>query len=457
MAGGKLTTPVTRMRVVTLLACVLALDSANTATIGAIAVPLRAALGIDDTQIGLLLAASTGIGALTTLPAGALIDRVGSRTRLLRRAIVLWSVAMAVSAAANSFEFLLLSRLALGAVVAISTPAVASLLGDFVPATDRARVYGFVLSGELLGVAVGFLVAGGLSAVVSWRAAFVFLAVTSLVLAAVLAVGLPEPPRGGADQPDRDPRDLGALVAAAGIPSDPSLVLTTDPTDRSLWWAVRYILRIRSNRVLIVASALGYCYLAGVQTFGVEFLRDRFALSQTAGTGLLVGLGLGSVLGVLAAGYAADRLIRTGVLTGRILACGTAFLAAVATFTPAMLATSLAMAAPLFALGAASLGAINPPLDAARLDTMHPRLRGRADSVRTVFRLALSAVGPVIFGYLSTRFSRGGASSGTALADTFLIMLVPLVVAGLLTLVRARRTYLRDIATATARSGPAMK
>lgn len=444
------TSSVTMLRVVTLLACVLALDSANTATIGAIALPLRSALGIDDTQIGLLIAASTGIGALTTLPAGMLIDRVRSRTRLLWQAIVLWGVAMAVAATANSFEFLLLSRLALGAVVAISTPSVASLLGDFVPAVDRARAYGFVLTGELIGVAIGFLASGSLAAVLSWRAAFVLLAVASLVLAAVLAVALPEPPRGGAAEPHGQSGDLATLVAAAGIKPDPAQVLTTDPSGQSLWWAIRHILRVRTNRVLIVASALGYFYLACAQTFGVEFLRDRFSLGQTAGSGLLVGAGMGAIVGVLVAGFTADRLIRNGVLTGRVLTSGVAFLVAAAFFVPAMLATGFAVAVPLFALGAAGLGAINPPLDAARLDTMPPRLRGRADSVRTVLRLALSAVGPVLFGYLSTRFSHAGASSADALADTFVVLLAPVIVAGLITLVHARRTYLRDIATAAA-------
>lgn len=455
MAARPRTRTVTRLRVVTLLACVLALDSANTATVGAIAVPLRTALGINDTQIGLLLAASTGIGALTTLPAGLLIDKVTSRTRLLRWAIMLWSVAMAISATANSFEFLLLSRLALGAVVAISTPAVASLLGDFVPAGERARAYGFVLTGELLGVAIGYLASGSLAELLSWRAAFVFLAIASLALAAVLTIGLPEPQRGGQDLPDRPdrdptgPADLATLVAAAGIRPDPAQILTVDPANQSLWWAIRHVLSVRSNRALIIASALGYCYLAGVQTFGVEYLRDRFALSQTAGTSMLVGVGLGSVLGVLAAGFAADRLIRGGVLTGRVLTSGVAFLVAAALFAPGMLSARFDLAIPLFILGAAGLGAINPPLDAARLDTMPPRLRGRADGVRTVFRLALSAVGPVIFGYLATRFS-GIASPATALADTFIVMLIPVVAAGVLTLTRARRRYLRDIATAAA-------
>jgi MFS family permease len=278
----------------------------------------------------------------------------------------------------------------------------------------------------------------------------VFLAVASLAVAAVLTVALPEPPRGGQDQPDRGSGDLATLVTAAGIRPDPAQTLTVDPAGQSLWWAIRHVLSVRSNRTLIIASALGYCYLAGVQTFGVEYLRDRFSLSQTAGTSLLVGVGLGSVLGVVAAGFAADRLIRGGVLTGRVLTGGVAFLVAAALFAPGMLSGRFDLAVPLFIFGAAGLGAINPPLDAARLDTMPPRLRGRADGVRTVFRLALSAVGPVFFGYLATWFGSGGGSAASALGETFIVMLVPVVAAGLLTLIWARRSYLRDIATASA-------
>jgi hypothetical protein len=53
---------------------------------------------------------------------------------------------------------------------------------------------------------------------------------------------------------------------------------------------------------------------------------------------------------------------------------------------------------PLLILGAFLLGVPNPPMDAARLDIMHPRLWGRAEGVRTV----LLAAGLVIFPALRT-------------------------------------------------------
>ena len=78
-----------RLRVIVLLASVLALDSADKATIGATAVQLEQQLRINNTQIGLLVTVSTGVGAIATLPIGALTDRV-NRTRLLSGAVVVW-------------------------------------------------------------------------------------------------------------------------------------------------------------------------------------------------------------------------------------------------------------------------------------------------------------------------------------------------------------------------------
>jgi predicted MFS family arabinose efflux permease len=139
-----------RLRVIVLLVCVLALDAADKASIGATAVQLERDLHIGNTSIGLLVTLTTGIGALATLPVGMLVDRV-HRVRLLAGAILIWSVAMVSSGASTSFEMLLLTRLALGAVVATAVPTVSSLTGDLFPAAARRRIYGYILTGELIG------------------------------------------------------------------------------------------------------------------------------------------------------------------------------------------------------------------------------------------------------------------------------------------------------------------
>ena len=110
-----------RTRVILVLACVLALSSADTATVGAAAAPLRAALHIGNTDIGLLVTVSSLVAAAASLPFGVVADR-GRRTRILGLAVATWGVAMVWSATVSSFGGLLLARLVLGGVTAAAGP-----------------------------------------------------------------------------------------------------------------------------------------------------------------------------------------------------------------------------------------------------------------------------------------------------------------------------------------------
>ncbi|MGI8761097.1 MAG: MFS transporter [Jatrophihabitantaceae bacterium] len=483
-----------RLRVIALLAAVLGLSSADSATVGAIAAPLEASLHIGNTQLGLLVTLSTAIGAVATLPVGVAVDRV-RRVRLLAIAIVIWSVAMIVSALSVSYLMLLLTRVALGVVVATAGPAVASLTGDFFSPAERGRVYGYILSGELLGAGAGILISGDIAGVLSWRASFAWLAIPGLALAWAIWRRLPEPDRGGqsrldpgateivaaedvdtepAEEPEHAPegaqaeRDAGPLaeeVERAGVAPHPERVLHTDSDTMPLRRAVHYILSIRTNVVLIIGSALGYFFFAGLRTFGVEFARGRFGLGQSAASSLLVLIGAGAVVGVLSGGRIADRLIGRGTLAGRPIVAGVGFLLAAALFLPGLLVPELLLALPLLLLAAAAYSATNPPLDAARLDVMQHHLWGRAEAVRTVLRSLLEAAAPLVFGYVSGRFGgpHGGLSGATGASGstvaaagshgldvTFLIMLAPLAVSAVLLLTAARKTYPRDVATALA-------
>src|SRR5437899_7980860 len=102
-----------RTRVILLLASVLALASADSATVGASAIQLRHDLHINNTDVGLLVTVTSLVAAAASLPFGVLADRV-RRTRLLGGAIVLWGAAMLWSATAPTFGQLLLARLFLG-------------------------------------------------------------------------------------------------------------------------------------------------------------------------------------------------------------------------------------------------------------------------------------------------------------------------------------------------------
>lgn len=480
-----------RLRVIVLLAAVLALQSADNATVGSVAVPLESSLGVGNVQLGLLVTVSSLVGALATLPAGVLIDRL-PRVRLLSIAVALWSLAMVVSGLATSYGMLLVTRLGLGIVIAVAGPAIASLTGDLFPAQDRGRIFGFILFGELVGAGLGYLVAGNLAGLVSWRASFFVLAVPSVVLAIALARLLPEPARGGQSRLDEGdteivgeddaPDDVAGEddetqvraaegevergVRAEHIRPHPEQVLHEDPRTMTTWRAFRYVLSVRTNVLLIGASTIGYFFYSGLEVFAVEFLRGRFGLGQSVASTLLIVLGGGAVIGVLVGGRLADKLIDAGHLSGRVLLTGIAFLATAAVLLPGFLVTSLLIAGPFLFLGAAIYGSTNPALDAGRLDVMQHHLWGRAEAVRTSTRSIFTAAAPLAFGLLSTRF--GGSSVGLAGATgnrasevaiahgahgldvSFLLMLVPLALAGLALLVIGRRTYPRDVATAMA-------
>ncbi len=156
------------------------------------------------------------------------------------------------------------------------------------------------------------------------------------------------------------------------------------------------------------------------------------------------------------AGRVADRLLRRGRPSARVGVGTVGYLAAAALFIPGLLSPWLVVSVPLFVLGGAALAAPDSPLNAARLDIMHPRLWGRAEGVRTVLQMLAYAAAPLVFGFVSGLLGGPGGSggvgatsraNGNALAETFLIMLIPLAIAGL-ALLRARRSYPCDVATA---------
>ena len=448
-----------RTRVVLVLAAVLGLSAADASTVGASATELRHGLHITNTDIGLLVAVTSLVGAVATLPFGVLADRV-RRTWTLGLAILLWAVAMLWSAAVSDFQELLLARLFLGAVTAAAGPLVASLVGDYFAGSERGRIYGFVLAGELVGAGFGFAVTGDIAAL-SWRAAFVILALPAIVLA-WLVFRLQEPKRGGkgtlvdvtrtavrADDDANDTpleTDAQRLAREHGLAPDPERVLDEDPRKMNLISATRYVLRVPTNIYLIASSALGYYFLAGVQTFGAEFAKDQYGISQAFANLLLLLIGIGAVGGVLAGGALGDALLRRRRLNGRIYVAAISATLTTIAFAPAVFSRHVFTALPYLAFAVFMLSAQNPPLDAARLDIMPPLLWGRAEAVRTLLRSLAQALAPLLFGAVSDHVFGGGRSG---LQWTFAIMLLPLAASAYL-LFEARKHYPADVASAAA-------
>ncbi len=483
-----------RARVIVLFGLVLALNGADTATIGAVAPELEKSLHIGAGSIGLLSSVTLLVGAVATLPVGLLVDRT-KRIPMLAASIVLWSLSSLLSAFAGSYSTLLLTRLLLGAVVATAGPAIASLTGDYFPARERGRIYAYILGGEIAGNAVGFIVSGNIAVAIDWRAAFVLLAIPGFFLARELYRTVPEPLRGGQSHLEPGVEDLVEAAAHArarsdvesdwfeeekplsrrddlaqeaarqmGLEPDPDLVLIRDPRTLNLADSVRYTLSIPSNVMMIISSSLGYFFFSGLTTFALLFVRGHYGASAFTSDLVLALLVMGALVGTLVSGWLGDALLRRGMLASRVWLPAGCYLGAALLLIPGFISTHLTPALWFDVAGAGLLAAANPPLDAARLDIMPAGLWGRAESIRTVVRSLAQAIAPLLFGELSSLiagFYPKSAPIGThptaavsireahGLEITFLLLLTTLAAAGVV-LLRGRHSYPRDVATAGA-------
>jgi len=486
-----------RARVIVLFAFVLALNGADSSTVGAIARQLESGLHINNTDIGLLASISLIVGAVFTIPVGLLVDRT-RRMPLLAFSVVLWSIASLLSAFAGSFGSLLLTRMALGAVAATAGPAIASLTGDYFSAEERARIWSYILVGEAAGTAFGFIVSGFVADLIDWRAAFVVLGLPGFFLARELWRTVPEPLRGGQShlqvgdvdldtvvhrgaapagngdaavpvpEPPLDEGQQAAREAArqAGIEPNPRLVLHEDPTKMGLGRSIRYLLEIPSNVLMIVGSSLGYFYFAGLQTFALLFVLGHFKAGQVEGELFLALLVVGAVIGTLVGGRVPDILLRRGNLSARVWFPGVCYVGAALLLIPAFVGKSITPAIWFAVIGAGLISAANPPLQAARLDVVPAGLWGRAQSTQTVARSLAQALAPLVFGGVSqlisgivpsqapigdvrTHIHAPSSSTTTGLEITFIVMLATLAAAGYF-LFRARETFASDVASAAA-------
>lgn len=174
--------------------------------------PIRADLGISDTQMSLLMGFAFAIFySVLGIPLGWLADR-GSRRGLMVAGVAAWSVMTAVCGLAKGYVGLFLARIGVGVGEATLSPAAYSLLGDYFPREKLGRamaVYSIgvplgsgiaLVTGALVVKAVtegGPLVVPLLGPMEPWRLAFVVIGLPGLAVAALIVLTVREPARTG--------------------------------------------------------------------------------------------------------------------------------------------------------------------------------------------------------------------------------------------------------------------
>lgn len=173
--------------------------------------PIRRDLGINDTQMSLLMGFSFAIFyTILGIPLGWLADR-WNRNGLIAAGVVVWSLMTALCGLAQTYWQLFLYRIGVGVGEATLSPAAYSMIADYFPPERRAMAISVYSMGIYLGSGMAFLL-GGLviqfavaqgavslplvGDVRPWQVVFLVLGVSGIIFSLAFLL-VREPPREG--------------------------------------------------------------------------------------------------------------------------------------------------------------------------------------------------------------------------------------------------------------------
>lgn len=343
--------------------------------------PIKAELGLSDTQLGLLTGLSFALLYATLgIPLAWLADR-WNRKRIIAIAIAVWSVMTALCGRATSYPMLFLFRVGVGVGEAGLSPPAQSLISDYFPRERRATALSIYTLGIPIGGVLGVLFGGWLNEFFGWRNAFLAVGLPGLLLSLLVLTTLKEPRRGAMDK----------LETVAPARSFPAIV-------RTLW-------SMKAFRHLALAGSLhalvSYAQLNWNPPF---YIRVHGLSTGEVGSWLaLIGVmgGIGTYLGGVLADKLAERDVRwlMWLPAAAILACTPLFVAQY--WAPTVIASILVALLPAL-LTNFDLG----PFFGTAQSLVAPRMRASVTAILILIVSLLGlGVGPVLVGRLSDFFA----------------------------------------------------
>lgn len=400
---------------------------------------LKREFGLSDTSLGILAGSYVISVTLFTVPFGIIADRF-NRTKIIAWGTTAWGVTMIFTGMANGFAMLLVGRMALGMWDPCDNPTSQSLLADYYPVNQRTKVMGVYQVGQLAGFVL-LPIAGTMSQAWGWRATFYFFALPAFIVAA-LVWRLKEPVRGNQDRKNLRLEEAAVerpIIDRDVVQGDGAVAITPHETAEIATgkdgFSYKTLLKNKSYMAMLISATAGSLFFGGIGVWAPTFLIRYHDLSITAATSSIAVVAVGGLIGVLVSGNLADFLTQHKHPSARITIAGFARLLSVPFFLIAFSVPQISLSLLSLALAAMFLVAAIPPTNAARVDVLHPSLRGRGSSLDAVCQGLASAFAPILFGILSDT---------TNLRTTFLILSPLAGVAGIMLLTLGLASYGRD-------------
>ena len=247
---------------------------------------IKADLGLNDTQLGLLKGfAFAMFYSLASIPIARLADKK-NRVTIISVAVGFWSAMTALCGAATSFLSLLAARIGVGIGEAGCSPPAHSLVSDYFYKEERATALGIYSLGGPFGSLFGILLGGWITATLGWRWAFVAVGLPGVLLAIIVKLTLKEPKRGNTER-----------KAPVEVMADISIIDSL----KTMW-------AIKSFRILMYSAVLTAFSGYGLGMWVVDFLVRTHELSLAQLTvPLALCIGVGGGLGTAAGGALCDK------------------------------------------------------------------------------------------------------------------------------------------------------
>jgi MFS family permease len=331
--------------------------------------------GASPAMVGLLATLHAGAAAIFSVPAGRLIDRIGTKRPLLAGGVLL-ALSASLGAVLRSLPMLVAIMVLLGIAFNVLIIAFQRLAGDLAPPDRRAEAFGMLGFGFSISLLAGPLVSGFAIDLVGFTASFILFAL--FPFGAFVMVWTDCLPWSAPGATNGRPAPVTKDGAIAEPPRSGTLGLLRLPALRRLWvccaafeaaWmGFTFMLPIVGTQMGLNASRIGL--IAG--SAGFTLFLARASLTQllrrfTPWQLLIIGLALGSV------GF-----------VGLALAGGFLW---------------MAVFAGLIGMGQ---GACSPMLNALTYENAPDHEKGEAMAMRAMISGASQGTAPLVAGYLGS-------------------------------------------------------
>ncbi len=246
--------------------------------------PIKAEFQVSDGFMGLLMGPAFALlYSILSIPIARLADQ-RSRIAILCAGCVVWSGFTILSGLAPSAAWLAVARVGVGVGEAAFQAPAYSLLAAYFVAEQRGRAFAVMTLAVYFGQYLGYRAGPEIAQASTWHAAFYVMGVAGIILAAIAYAIIREPARLEAPSVSRDP----------------------------LWPLFKILWQARSFRGLSLGMA--FATLSGL-SFGMWgpalFARAYDLPIAEANAKFGAAFGLPGLIGTLAFGVLADRLVRT--------------------------------------------------------------------------------------------------------------------------------------------------